>query len=221
MESNRTELTKIIAEQIKKYREIQGYSQKEFAERMGINPAALTRIESGEAGINSKTLQKFTNATGQSISFNQHNGDLKNVLDVCDYILFKSKKILGDDYDVTNMKLNKLLYYVQLGALSLLGRELFLNEFEAWKFGPVHPIVYYAFRNGSDLIIPTTEYHGRLSREEMQVTDKVLERYVQFSAFELRDRTHRELPWKNAQVRQDKKMTIGDMVLFIRKNNLF
>ncbi|WP_237277630.1 Panacea domain-containing protein [Tenacibaculum ovolyticum] len=52
------------------------------------------------------------------------------------------------DYELTNMKLIKLMYISQGLSLSLLERPLFENDaIEAWKFGPVIPSVYHEFKH--------------------------------------------------------------------------
>ena len=52
------------------------------------------------------------------------------------------------DYELTNMKLIKLMYVSQGLSLSLLDRPLFNNDnIEAWKFGPVVPSVYHEFKH--------------------------------------------------------------------------
>jgi uncharacterized phage-associated protein len=51
---------------------------------------------------------------------------------------------------VTNLALQKLLYFAH--ALFLVERKqpLVLGHFEAWQFGPVHPTVYMAFKRSED-----------------------------------------------------------------------
>lgn len=52
------------------------------------------------------------------------------------------------NYELTNMKLVKLMYIAQGLSLSLLDRPLFTNDtIEAWKYGPVIPSVYHEFKH--------------------------------------------------------------------------
>src|SRR5947209_10944283 len=49
----------------------------------------------------------------------------------------------GDEKDpLTNLRLQKLLYYAQAWSLVLRESELFPEEIEAWRWGPVVPVVY-------------------------------------------------------------------------------
>ena len=61
---------------------------------------------------------------------------------------------------VSNLKLQKLLYFVQGFFLALLDRPCFSDEIEAWDFGPVVPVVYRNFKEFGSNSIPkvTTVY---------------------------------------------------------------
>jgi uncharacterized phage-associated protein len=60
---------------------------------------------------------------------------------------------------ITNLSLQKLLYFCHAKYLLEKGQPLVKGHFEAWKFGPVHPVVYEAFKScGSDPI--TTRAHA-------------------------------------------------------------
>ncbi len=51
---------------------------------------------------------------------------------------------------VSNLRLQKLLYFAHGRHLVVRNRPLLSGHFEAWKFGPVHPIVYAAFKDYGD-----------------------------------------------------------------------
>ena len=46
---------------------------------------------------------------------------------------------------MTNLRLNKLLYFAQAGSISSLGYTLIEEDFEAWDLGPVVKSVYKTF----------------------------------------------------------------------------
>jgi uncharacterized phage-associated protein len=56
---------------------------------------------------------------------------------------------LGDSYDVeiTNLKLQKLLYFSDGLYYTVTGNYLFNKRMQAWKFGPVSDEIYYEFRH--------------------------------------------------------------------------
>jgi len=102
-----------------------------------------------------------------------------------------------DESHLTNLKLQKLLYYAQGANYALRGEPLFDDEIQAWAHGPVVPEVYHCykeFRGGA--IEPTETY----SWDEIPATDArtlilVWNTYGAKSAWKLRDMTHQESPW--------------------------
>jgi uncharacterized phage-associated protein len=53
----------------------------------------------------------------------------------------------------TNLVLQKLLYFAHARFLTATQMPLMTGYFEAWRYGPVHPTVYQAFRDARDGII--------------------------------------------------------------------
>lgn len=95
---------------------------------------------------------------------------------------------------VTQLKLQKLLYYVQGWALGLEGKPRFDDALEAWAYGPV----VYALRqeygsHGRDPV-PLPEPLPALSDDPL--LDAVLEVYATCEAEELIALTHLEQPWR-------------------------
>lgn len=48
---------------------------------------------------------------------------------------------------MTNLKLQKLLFYAQAFYLAICDRPLFDEDFQAWATGPVQPEVYHRFQH--------------------------------------------------------------------------
>ena len=96
---------------------------------------------------------------------------------------------------VSNMKLQKLLYYQQGFHLAYFGNALFDESIEAWMYGPVVPAVYDIYKDyGSKGL----EFDGdviTLREEEESLFDEVMKVYGKFSAVGLMDLTHKEAPW--------------------------
>src|SRR3954454_7540659 len=59
------------------------------------------------------------------------------ILDYCD----------SRDRPVTNLSLQKIVYFCHVWSLINLGRPLIRHKFEAWEFGPVLPYLYREFKN--------------------------------------------------------------------------
>ena len=62
-------------------------------------------------------------------------------IDVAKYIV---NKCIDDGYPISNLQLQKILYFIQRYYLQK-DDQLFDDDFEAWQFGPVIPAVYYKF----------------------------------------------------------------------------
>lgn len=115
------------------------------------------------------------------------------ILDACD---------LGGVCDVSNMKLQKLIYLAHRQHLGVFEAPLVKLGFEAWEHGPVSPIVYQCFKScrsravdsratmidlesGRDVVVP-----HRLTSDQEAVMDTTLAKYGRMTASTLRELTH-------------------------------
>lgn len=102
---------------------------------------------------------------------------------------------------ITPLRLQKLLYYVQGWSLALRRTPVFSEHIEAWKFGPVVPLVYHRLKEFDDKPIPL-EFFSDIelpSKEDQALANSIWEHYKRFSAIELKNKTHNELPWIEAR----------------------
>jgi len=100
---------------------------------------------------------------------------------------------------VTNLKLQKLLYYVQGWHLGLRGAPAFEDRMEAWVHGPVQPGVYREYNANRWNPIVTEVQVPDLPAELIHLIGDVLETYGADSGYELELRSHRETPWLDAR----------------------
>jgi uncharacterized phage-associated protein len=107
--------------------------------------------------------------------------------------------------DISNLKLQKLLYYCQGTSYNRFGLPLFDEDLEAWQYGPVVPSIYKNFShfgnkrikvNINDSYILQTS--SELTKEEIEVILVAWKKYAYKSAGMLVESSHRELPWLNA-----------------------
>lgn len=110
-----------------------------------------------------------------------------------------------DDIGLSNLKLQKLIYYAQGFHLAIHESPLFPERIEAWTHGPVCPTVYREYKQyGSGLIpAPSVNPVQELSDDERGLLEEVFLVFGQFSAWKLRDMTHEESPWKNHEAAAD------------------
>lgn len=115
----------------------------------------------------------------------------------------------AQDFDLSNLKLNKVLFFVHAHHLVMHSRPVVRNHFEAWEHGPVIRVVYDAFKKFGSAPISSLAEHLNYETGERDVirSDDVLpdtrefiirvaSHYVQFSASRLREMSHRPGgPW--------------------------
>lgn len=106
----------------------------------------------------------------------------------------------GEKDQISNLKLQKLLYYAQGYSLALLGRPLFEDAIQCWTHGPVVASVYHEYKlYGKDFIVPTdTLALSLFNPDEIAILTLVANKYGQYSPWKLRDMTHDEAPWHDA-----------------------
>ena len=100
---------------------------------------------------------------------------------------------------ITNMKLQKLVYYAQGFHLAVYDKPLFDARIKAWAHGPVVPQLWHDYKEYGSAPIPVEPFDiMRLSPDQRELLDEVYISYGQFSAWRLREMTHAEPPWKIA-----------------------
>ena len=121
--------------------------------------------------------------------------------DVADYFLSLADEDEGDY--ITNLKLQKLLYYAQGLHLACYDTPLFDECIEAWAHGPVIPEVYFKYRNASYDVIPKPQNidFSIFDEETREFLNEVYQIFGQYSAWKLREMTHEEPPWQQANKR--------------------
>lgn len=116
--------------------------------------------------------------------------------DVADFFL----NFVHEHGDVlTNLKLQKLVYYAQAWHLALKNKPLFNDEIQAWAHGPVVPSLYQRFKKHRWDAIPTQPRIPVLSKPISDHLLEVFSVYGKFSAWDLERMTHQEEPWKKAR----------------------
>lgn len=108
-----------------------------------------------------------------------------------------------------NMKINKLLYFAQGYMLKRYNKPLFKEKIEAWKFGPVVPVVYHSFKAcGKN---PIQDFCGEfntknIDEKTMQVLFDVAREYGKYTSIHLKDLTHKKgTPWDKVYIEGENK----------------
>jgi uncharacterized phage-associated protein len=123
-------------------------------------------------------------------------------IDIAQTFLTFSNPEYGDF--LSNLKIQKLLYYVQGLHLALYDKPLFDEPIVAWQYGPVVESVYQAFKKHNGAIpIPENINNNYLTEEELDLVKEVYDVFGQFSATKLVEMTHSESPWRSTSIRSE------------------
>lgn len=136
-----------------------------------------------------------------------------NVLDIARYIIKYSN---DQDYGVSNLKLQKILYFIQAYFLIQTNSPCFKEPIEAWDFGPVVPTVYKQYKMYASADVPTMEsyisFDGddiwkskrirfnkiNIKDEDKILINKVVDKFSEYSATDLVTLTQHQTPWIDA-----------------------
>lgn len=138
---------------------------------------------------------------------------MASVFDVAQYILEQRGRM-------TAWKLQKLVYYGQAWSLVWDEEPLFPERIEAWANGPVVPELYRVHRGKFNVQKIGSGDASRLSDEQVETIDAVIETYGDKGSEYLKNLTHRESPWLDARTkaglhegeRGNAQITLGAMM---------
>ena len=114
------------------------------------------------------------------------------VKDIARYMICKTNEM---QTPISNLKLQKLLYFAWKDYYKKYRRYLFNENFEAWQFGPVVRNVYYDYCTYGPMPIRSPlymSYEGDwISAEDTNFLDQFLSEYKNKSVYELVQLTHK------------------------------
>lgn len=122
--------------------------------------------------------------------------------DVAEFFLKLSNPEEGDA--ISNLKIQKLVYYAQGFSLALYNKPLFEEDIVAWMHGPVVESLYHLYKQYGTGAIPEPEKFdiNKYSKEEQELLKDVYWVYGQYSAWKLRNLTHEDRPYKETEPNQ-------------------
>lgn len=137
----------------------------------------------------------------------------QNPIEVADFVIDLAKK---DGKYVTNLQLQKILFFLQGYSLATFGKPLMNGDFSKWKYGPVQKDVYQSFRRyGSSPIVagaldayydngkliikrfPMIDQNSLGNAEVFQKIKVFTNKLLNKSAWQLVNMTHNHSSWKN------------------------
>lgn len=100
-------------------------------------------------------------------------------------------KCVRDASPISNLQLQKILYYVQREYVRQTGDPLFSDKIEAWQFGPVVRDVYFTFSVFGGSAIRFCDDDVSLEKSITAIIDPVIEEKRALDPWTLVDLTHR------------------------------
>jgi uncharacterized phage-associated protein len=134
------------------------------------------------------------------------------VLDICRFVINYCN---DNDYSLSNLKLQKILYFIQAYYLSNTDSKqpCFSEKIEAWVFGPVVPVAYHEFKQFGNTNIPRISNYivydesnfwdskikvyddSNIDDVDKNTIRRIVDKFANFSTTSLVNITHRQTPW--------------------------
>lgn len=138
-----------------------------------------------------------------------------DVLDVCRFIINYCD---DQDYAISNLKLQKILYFIQAWFLcrSETRKACFKEEIEAWDFGPVVPEAYHEYKQFGSTNLPRVTFYIQRDEDDFweskvvpfnddvitlgdkDIIRKLVDKFARYSTTTLVNVTHGQSPWIDA-----------------------
>ncbi len=128
-----------------------------------------------------------------------------DVLELSNYVIGKFN---DESSPITNLKLQKVLYYIQGYFFKQFKNPAFEDNIYCWTYGPVVPAVYYKYSiAGRRTLERENTSKLKLKAGEDKLINKIVQICIPLGSFDLVEQTHNEDPWmktiKNNVITQD------------------
>ena len=133
--------------------------------------------------------------------------------DIANYFIWAANEA---GRSLSNLKLLKLVYYVQGFYLAIYGKPVFPDEIQAWDLGPVTLPLYRKYKGQYDIDLSEKINWDLYDPCLIDILNHVQLTLGKLSATQLSDKTHDELPWKSTP--KNHKISEESMMNFFRDN---
>lgn len=111
-----------------------------------------------------------------------------SAMDIADYVV---KRCAERRQPVSNLQLQKILYYIQLNFFKDFDKCAFSDDIQAWRHGPVVKEVYYKYNIfGRHKIIPQVKHSksNLFLTKHRNLIDQVTDACIQLNSWQLAER---------------------------------
>ena len=119
-------------------------------------------------------------------------------IEVANYIIEHEH---SKDREISNLRLQKLLYFIQARFFIEYEKPCFDDRIEAWIFGPVVVNVYheYQYYGGMDITNLRGGGVGIISSQHQKIINEELEEFSKYRVYEMQDIIEHQTPWVHAK----------------------
>lgn len=184
----------------------------ELANLLNLDKSSVSRMMSGKQEIQRNTqlllMEKLKNeletpGITRAILKELENGDPTetvhldfSAMAISEWLI---RRFLELEDCITNLKLQKMLYYCQGVAAGKYNCRLIKEDFLAWEHGPVIESIYHSYKSCGSSALPINQSADITMIQENELALRVLtdamNLYGKFGAWVLRNKTHCETPW--------------------------
>ena len=111
-----------------------------------------------------------------------------NAIDLAKYIV---SKCIKDSHPISNLQLQKILYYIQKDFLQR-NEMAFSDDIEAWQFGPVVPNVYYYYCGYGAMPISISNDKFEIALSDMPYIDSIVDKKRELDPWDMVAETHKQ-----------------------------
>lgn len=142
-----------------------------------------------------------------------------DVIPVCQYLAWRS---YGRGCEpLTNLRLQKILYYMTLVFLAYMKEPCFSNKMEAWDLGPTVPKAYrtYAKYGAGEIPGERTLAMEVISPEHRKAMNELMDALDAYTTDQLIMISKSHSPWKKNYVNYDThEIPLSDLISFVKES---
>lgn len=138
-------------------------------------------------------------------------------------LISKYQEITGNSIVGDEMKVQKLMYYIQKTSIALTGDTIIDEQFEGWVHGPVLP----SLRGLFDYFVEDVTSKNKIDDTEEFIIENAIYQYGKYATWALREKSHKETSWINSRKalgsneRGHKKLLLDDIIEDSKKIRLY
>ncbi|MDW4411631.1 DUF4065 domain-containing protein [Staphylococcus saprophyticus] len=118
---------------------------------------------------------------------------MTRITELAKYLIKSYETNNNAEFEKSELKLQKLMYFAQREAIAITGEPLFENQFEGWQYGPVLTELRHFFEEDQSKSVIN------LDETSKYIIDNTVTRYGKYEPWYIANLSHKETSWKNSR----------------------